>query len=156
MKYYPIRFLVLAIASFLIATIPMTGCKTNRLEPGGAYAPATPVVTDGATNWVATVAPDPVFYSTDVAFDFAYTIVDTAFTFEKNNRALLWSLSPEIKGTLDKLRPQAAAVVSAYTNARRNYILHPTPAGLGQLQTLLTQLQNISSAAQVALPPKTQ
>lgn len=152
MKYLRLRFAVLTFAITALCLAPLTGCKSNKLAAGGAYAPANPVVTDGATNWVATAAPDPVFYSTDLAFDFAYTLVDTAFTFEKNNRQLLWSLSPEIKQTLDKLRPQAAAVVNAYTAARKRYIANPTPAGLSQLTTLLSQIQNLSAAAQAALP----
>lgn len=152
MKHLNFKFVLLVLAATALLVTPLTGCKSNKLEPGGAYAPSTPVVTDGVTNWVATAAPDPIFYSTDVAFDFAYTIVDTAFKFEKDNRQLLWSLSPEIKQTLDKLRPQAAAVVTAYTTARAKYLQNPTPAGLSQLSTLLSQIQNLSAAAQAALP----
>lgn len=153
-KYLHGRLAILLFAVAVIATLPFAGCKSNNLEPGGAYAPANPVVTEGVTNWVATVSPDPIFYSTDVAFNFAYTLVDTAFTFEKNNRQLLWSISPDIKKTLDRFRPQAAAIVLQYTASRKAYMATPTPAGLTQLQTLLSHLQSLNSAVQAALPAK--
>lgn len=120
-----------------VAVAP-TGCKST-LEPGGAYAPAGQ-------------APDKAFFAVDAAFDIAYSAVDAAFNFEKTNRQLLWKISPEIKHVMDKVRPQALVVAREYTEARRAYLLNPTPSGLTQLQTILSRLQQLSVAVTSALP----
>ena len=129
----------------------LLGCA-SRLESGGAYAPTTTVVENGQTNIVATAAPDKAFFVADAAFDLSYSAVDAAFNFEKNNRLLLWRLSPEIKRELDKIRPQAFNAVQIYGQARDAYLANPTPAGLNTLQTALGRMQQLSGAAQAVLP----
>lgn len=141
--------LALALMPFLL--LP-SGCKSGKLETGGAYAPGVEVVTDGRTNVVATAAPDRSLFVIDSAFELAYSAVDTAFSIEKTNRQLLWSISPDIKHTLDRIRPQAAEAVRTYTRAREQYLQNPIPANLSLLETTLRQLQNLASAAQMALP----
>lgn len=140
------------LLSALALSLGSIGCKTGQLETGGAYAPGVEVVADGRTNVVATAAPDRALFVIDSAFELAYSAVDTAFSLEKTNRQLLWSISPDIKHTLDRIRPQAADAVRTYTRAREQYLQNPTPANLSLLETTLRQLQNLASAAQMALP----
>ena len=129
------------------------GCaNTKKLEPGGAYAPAITTVDNGVTNTVAIAAPDKGFYAVDAAFDLVYSTVDAAFTFERDNRLLLWKISPEIKHQLDVIRPQAAEALQKWALARDAYMRNPTPAGLTTLQTVLGQMRQISQAAQAVLP----
>jgi hypothetical protein len=125
------------------------GC-VHRLEPGGAYAPTSTNVLTGAVT--PTQAADYPFFVTDTAFDFAFTAFTAASNAEINNRAFLFSVAPQIKHTLDKIRPQAWDAVKRYILARGVYLEHPTPAGLSELQTILTEVQNVSVAAQAALP----
>lgn len=141
------------IAAVGLCFAPLVGCKST-LEPGGAYAPAVTNVVDGVTNVVATAAPDKAFYAVDSAFLLAYSATDAVFAFERNNRQFLWELSPEIKHTVDKIRPEAVAVRNQYAAARAAYIANPTPAGLSQLEEALAQANRISSALQSVLPKK--
>src|SRR5258707_8090524 len=96
--------LALCVSAFLIL-----GCNKSTLEPGGAYA---------QTNQV----PDLVFFQIDSAFDLAYSAIDAAFLFEFQNRPMLWTISPNIKHTLDSIRPQAVAARDKYLAARTIYI----------------------------------
>lgn len=130
--------LTLMVCACLFAPPMLTGCA-SRLEPGGAYARA------GA-------APDKGFFVVDAAYDIAYSTIDTAFSFEKKNRALLWQISPEIKHGLDAIRPKALAIAREYTLARKAYKLNPTPANLDTLQTILGRTRQLATAAQAALP----
>lgn len=126
------------IATFCLTACGPIGCKST-LEEGGAYAPVGQ-------------APDKAFFATDAAFDLAYSAVDAAFNFEKANRQLLWQISPDIKHSLDKLRPQALLIAREYTTARKAYLSNPTPAGLTTLQTILGRMQQTSTAIQAVLP----
>ena len=124
-----------------------SGCTSPKLEAGGAYA------TSG-TNVVANTV-DYGFFVADSAFDLAYSAIDAAFKFERDNRAMLWAVSPNIKHTLDGIRPQASAAAATYAEARKHYLFAPSSAGLTELQTALAAVQRIESAVQSALP-KTQ
>lgn len=135
----------------IITCVCLIGCA-SRLESGGAYAPTKTVVENGQTNIIATAAPDKAFFIADAAFDLSYSAVNAAFEFERNNRLLLWRISPEIKHELDKVRPQAFNAVQVYALARDAYLANPTPAGLTALQTALGKMQQLSSAAQAVLP----
>jgi hypothetical protein len=128
----------------LVAVLGLAGCK-GTLEQGGAYAPI-------GTNGVVTIAPDYAFYVVDSGFDLAYSTVDGAFKFEADNRMLLWSISPNIKHTLDQLRPQAVTIRNEYAAARAAYMANPTPAGLTTLQAALAKAQQIAAAAMAVLP----
>ena len=122
----------------------LLGCKAT-LESGGAYAPLD-------TNGVAQVQPDLQFYQIDAAYDLSYSVIDAAFRFERDNRNYLWQISPEIKHTLDSIRPQAAQANIEYLTARAQYMRTPLPTGLTTLQTILAKIQQIAQAAQAALP----
>lgn len=128
-----------------LCTIFMTGCGTPRLEQGGAYAPVD-------TNGVATAAPDYAFFVVDSAYDLAYSAVDSVFTFERQNRAMLWAISPTIKHSLDNLRPQAWGIAVKYAKARAAYMANPVPANLTLLQQLLAEVQQLSATVQALLP----
>lgn len=136
--------LLLCLVPFFVAAT----CN-HRLEPGGAYAPTG---TNTAGQVIATQNPDVAFFTVDAAYDLAYSAADTAFSFEKRNRDMLWKVSPSIKKSLDKIRPQADAVRIAYAKARFEYKSNPTPAGLSNLQTILSQMKSLSAAATAALP----
>jgi len=136
---------VLAVA-FIIAC---SGCKAT-LQGGGAYAP---VSTNELTGEIVIVhIPDLAFYNTDAAYDLAYSSIDAAFKFERDNRLLLWRLSPQIKRTLDQIRPQAVLVNAEYLRVRQVYLSNPVPGGLTQLQAVLAKINQIAATAVAALP----
>ena len=141
--------MMLVIPAFILC---WEGCKSGKLELGGAYRPSS---TNAAGIVVDAAAPDYAFFVADLAFSTAYSAVDAALTFEHNNRKLLWGVSPEIKHTLDKIRPVAWSTVQRYARARSAYLSSPTPAGLSTLQNLLSEIQKIAASAQAALPKAT-
>ena len=130
-KYIAVAVLALALTAFV-------GCKTPTLETGGAYAPT------------ATTANMPL-YVADVAYKVAYDSVNAVFKIEYDNRAVLWQTSPKIKATLDGIRPQAWDAHVRWAAARKVYDLNPTPEGLSTLQTILANMQTLSTAAQAAI-----
>lgn len=136
------------IILIVLLALSITGC-TNKLQTGGAYSPIT---TNAAGIIIESTTPEYAFFVTDLSFSTAYSAVDAAFTFEKNNRDMLWKISPNIKHTLDKIRPQAWNVVVRYSAARKVYIANPTPPGLTVLQQILTEVQKLSASAIAALP----
>ena len=144
---WDIAAMLVAIALTVAAVL--SGCKSGKLELGGSYRPST---TNAAGQVVDAAAPDYGFFVVDLAFSTAYSAVDAAFTFEKNNRNLLWRVSPEIKHTLDKIRPAAWNVVQRYARARQIYLRKPTPADLSILQALLANIEKLAASAQAALP----
>jgi hypothetical protein len=122
----------------LLCSLALVGCKTT-LESGGPYAHAGQQA-------------DMAFYAVDGAFDLAFSTIDAAFKFEKQNRAELWKLSPDIKHTLDKIRPEASKIVRQYLTARDAYKKHPTPAGLTDLQFTLATIQRLAASALATIP----
>lgn len=138
---------LILIGSLLMALVAFAGCGKGTLQPGGAYSGVT---ASGVTN----AAPDYAFFLVDSGFDLAYSSIDAAFKFEKDNRAMLWAVSPDIKHTLDKIRPQALAIATEYLRVRAVYKANPTPANLGALQTALAKIQQLSTAAVAAIPRK--
>ena len=135
--------LLLALALLLpgVSLLGPTGCKTARLEVGGPYAP---------TN----SAPDVALFQVDSAYLLAYNTLDTAFTIERDNRLMLWDLSPDIKKTLDKIRPEAVRVRNDFHTARAAYIKAPTSAGMTVLEQILASVQKLASAAQAVIATK--
>lgn len=122
----------------LLAVGTFCGCRAT-LETGGAYAPAGQQA-------------DMAFYAVDGAFDLAFSTVDAAFKFEKQNRAQLWKISPNIKHTLDKIRPEASQVVRQYLTAREAYKKNPTVEGLSDLETALATIKRLADAAIAVIP----
>lgn len=133
--------LLLIIPIFIIGLLSFNACQAPKLESGGAYAP---------TNSVGQVviAPDIAFYQTDAAFSLAYGAVQAVLKFELDNRDYLWGLSPQIKKTLDGVRPDIQKAVTEYFVARDAYKANPTPAGLSLLQTITAKAQQLATAAQ--------
>ncbi len=130
---------IVAIAMCVGAAL--TGCKTSNLEVGGAYS---------QTNTV----PDKAFFAVDSAFTLAHSMVNAAFESERENRQLLWKISPNIKHSLDAIRPTAWDLTVRYTAARKTYLKQPIPANLTRLQTFLSGMQNLANTAQAALNTK--
>lgn len=133
--------------TILAASLFAVGCQ-KTLAPGGAYNQYQTNATTGAVSSV----PDKAFYASDSAFWAAYSALDTIFNIERDNRDLLWSVSPDIKHSLDSIRPTASQVLQGYLKARAKYIQTPTPEGLTGIEAILAELQRVVSAAQVALP----
>ncbi len=100
----------------------------------------------------ALAQPDMALFTADSAFKLAYTGIDLVFAFERDNRAMLKALSPDIKATIDIVRPQAVACRNAYAKARTTYIANPTPAGLDRLNSVISKIQQLTLTAQAVLP----
>lgn len=132
------RYLALLLASAFL----VFGCG-KRLERGGAYSP---------TNTVGGVQADFPFFAVDSAYNLAYATVDAAFKFERENRQLLWDISPTIKRTLDEVRPQAVEADKLYIRAREVYKQNPVPANLAVLQSILSKIQQLAATAQATIP----
>lgn len=131
------------VLAALAVPILQSGCRTSQLESGGSYAP---------TNSVGVVVADKPFMAIESAFALAYGTLDTAFSFERDNRAMLWGISHSIKHTMDKIRPQAVAARDAYFQARALYVGSRTPQSFELLKTQLSKIQKFSTEAQSALP----
>ncbi len=128
----------------LLLFLAAVGCKTT-LEPGGAYAP---------TNSLGQVIyNDTGLALADTSYKLAYETTLAVFRFERQNRAALWAISPEIKHTLDKARVQVQGIDRRWAEARQMYKLNPTPAGLSVLQTVLAEIQRILPIVQAQLDP---
>lgn len=143
----PKSFPPTALAFLVVSLVLLSGCKTT-LAPGGAYAPAT--YTTNALGQITTnqvVLPDMAFYRTEAAFKTAYDLLNGVFTWERENRLVLWKISPDIKHGLDAIRPTAAAVAKQYGIARLAYMATPTPAGLDLMNTILAKVQQLQTAA---------
>jgi len=135
--------LLLLVGLISCCSMIHTGCKST-LAIGGAYAPGT--------NGISTTQPDLAFYLTDSSYDVAYAALEAAFKFERDNRPALWSLSPIIKQTLDKIRPTALQASNEYLLARAAYMANPVPANLSGLQTALAKMQQLTATAIAILP----
>lgn len=136
------------------------GCHKATLEGGGAYSPGVTSSVTNADNTVSeiftpTQRPDMELFLADSAFGIAYRAVDVVFNLEKQNRAWLQQQAPQIKQALDQARPVAADAVRKYTAARKAYIANPTPTGLSDVQTALSEIQRVNSSVQAVLPAQT-
>jgi hypothetical protein len=134
------RKLILILPLFLL----LVGCK-NTLAPGGAYAPI-------AQPGQPTQAPDMTLFVIDSAYKFAWTTINTAFDLEKANRALLFKASPDIKHTLDRIRPQAKQADLEFITARTVYLTNPVPGNLDALNAVLAKIQQLTAAAIAVVP----
>jgi hypothetical protein len=149
----PIALLLIGVT----ASMFMVGCAGSnaRLEAGGAYAPAVITSTTNVDGTVTTSTafsqePDFGYFAVESSFDEAESIIQAAFKFERDNRSMLWKISPEIKHSLDKIRPTAWEVVKGYIDARDAYIKNPTPTGLTAMQAALSKIQALAHAATAA------
>ena len=133
-----------AVAVMLAAVaLLLSSCVTSeRLAPGGAYAAS------------ATQTAQPELFTVDASFDLAVAALDTVFKYERDNRAVLWKLSPDIKHGLDQLRVQAVLVKKDYAVGRQAYLASPSPINLSALQAALAKLQGANAAALAILQTK--
>lgn len=138
-----------AIIGVLALGLLLTACKST-LAPG-PYGGGVIIVTNTTGVVTNTVSADMGLYVADGSFVAAVSALDLAFRFEKDNRATLWKISPEIKHGLDLIRPGAEQGVQAYRAARAAYVKNPTPAGLDLLTTILAKVQQAASAATAAV-----
>jgi hypothetical protein len=136
-----------------LMSMGFVGCGSQTLEQGGAYNRAT--FTTNADLTVTTnaiAAPDMTLYKADAAFDFANTSILSATQFERENRALLWSISPDIKHKLDDLRAQYVVIAKEWAVARKAYIASPVPANADSMTTVLAKIKAINAAVLTAIP----
>lgn len=137
-----LKTLVLSLLLISSLAFSVEGCKnhTVNLEKGGAYAQ-----TNQPTQQELFIA--------DEAYKLAYTTVQGVFKFEKDNRAMIKSISPEIKKDLDKARPIAVDIDKRWANARFLYKQAPTPQGLSTIQGILQEAQVLIPIVQEAIAP---
>lgn len=134
------------IAALFIAA---WGCKTPKLEAGGAYVYS--VTNMVGTNLVITSTSDIGLYTADSAFKLAYQTLDLVFNLELNNADYFWKISPEIKHSLDKVRAVVDKAVPEYLAARAAYISNPSSPGLSGLNAILAKITQCVFAAQAAV-----
>lgn len=139
------KFTLLIALTAALSLTALTACKTN-LAPGGAYNPS---VTNSAG--VVTSTPDIALYNADAAFKTAYDSLNLVFETEYKNRDYFWKLSPDIKHTLDKIRPEAQAAVNDYAAARTAYKANPPVVGLTGVNAVLAKIQQLLIAATSAV-----
>ncbi|MDE2100124.1 MAG: hypothetical protein KGL39_22910 [Patescibacteria group bacterium] len=144
--------LLVTVAAALVLFGLGTGCQTH-LAPGGAYAPGYFTVqtnADGSTGtkFTATAQADIAFYYADASYNTAFAIVDGAFKWEQQNRAALWKLNPNIKHTLDKLRPTAWDIHVRWAKARQAYLQNPIAANLTSYELIVAEIQKVAATAQ--------
>ena len=143
-------YLMLTFAALAVLAIPLltvTGCKNGpNLESGGAY-------NQFSTNADGTVTAkkDTPLYVADQSFEVAYNTLNAAFTIEQNNADFFWKISPQIKKSLDKVRPGAWEAVKSYVAARDAYIKNPVPANLDGLNAVIARMQQFVYVANAAL-----
>lgn len=127
---------------FLVGTLFLfAACQAPKLETGGGYHPTE------ATQ------PETVLYVTDAAYKFAYTTVQGALKFERDNRKEIAAVAPQIKPALDKLRPVVADIDLRWARAREAYQAHPTPAGLSAYQKTVAEIERLMPIVQQELEP---
>jgi hypothetical protein len=139
---------ITSIIGLLALLAAFTGCKTPKLENGGAYAPGA---TNSAGVFVPSSAPDLALFIADSAYKLSYDAVDAVFAFERDNRAKLQSVSPSIKTALDSIRPQALDIDRRWALARAAYKVSPTPANLTVVQEILAEIQRLVPVVQSQL-----
>lgn len=138
--------LLLFLGVLGVLAVATPGCRHAQLEEGGAYARHEPGTIGAETDYA--------LYLADSAYDLAYSSLDAAFRFERDNRELLWKISPRIKGALDALRAPAWRVNGLYHDARFNYLGSPTVENLTTLQGALGQMQSLAADAQSVIATK--
>lgn len=115
------------------------GCAHQlNLEAGGVYAPVNTNL-DGTI----TIQRDTPLALADSSFMFYYDTINRVFHFERDNRAQLWKVSPEIKHSLDAIRPGCLAAKDGYLQARETYIA--SGGATNEWNTLQGALQNLKT-----------
>lgn len=141
------RPLLVLLFSVILFSLTISGCKTPQLEPGGVYAP---------TNSVGEVVrKDTALFASDAAHKFAFESIQAVFKFERDNRAELRAISPNIKKELDKLRIQAAMIEKRWAAARQAYRANPTPEGLEGVNLIIAELSRIVPIVQAQITTST-
>lgn len=139
-------FIALLCAVTWLAFTP--GCA-QKLQPGGAYAPAL-VNPDGSVT--PTAAPDMALFVLDASYDLAYQTVLTACRLEKQNRPLLGRVFPELKREMDKVRIATWQIDQDWAAARAAYLDHPVAANLTAIQRALAEMERWNAVATALLP----
>ncbi|TXH09652.1 MAG: hypothetical protein E6R03_16540 [Hyphomicrobiaceae bacterium] len=137
-------FLIFALSLGLL------GCVgPQRLETGGAYAPA---LTNAVGEVTATAAPDLTLFLLDASYDFAYQSALTACRIEQKNRALLAASFPRLKSDMDKFRQQIWETDLVWATARQAYLTNPVPANLEPIHRAIAEMERWNAAATALIP----
>lgn len=133
----------LCIGLFTIGVGCNSGCA-SKLEPGGAYAP---------TNALGiVVSNDKALAVADASYKLTYESALSVFEFERENRAALWAINPDIKKALDKARPQVVDINKRWAEARKLYRQNPTPEGLTNLESIMAEIGRLLPVIQSQIP----
>jgi hypothetical protein len=149
MKTPSIKTVALSVLLLLGTFGILSGCKSPSLEAGGPYTYTQ--TNHVGTNVVITAVSDLQLYQADVSFQTAYKAAIAVCNFELQNRDYLWKISPNIKHTIDKIRPQIWRAQVDYTTARTAYIANPTPAGLSGVDAVVAKIQQLLVATTSAI-----
>lgn len=136
--------IILLTAGLLACALFSNGCKTPKLEAGGAYA---------TTNTLGQVSQDLNLALADASYQFSYETVARVFEFERNNRDELWKLTPKIKRELDRLRPKVVEVDRRWALARQAYRINPTAGNLTTVRGILAEIQRLVPVVESQLTP---
>lgn len=137
--------LVVPLIAIAAISAPLSGCKNQTAQPGGAYAP---------TNSAGQVIYDDTNLAlADASYKLAYTSIQTVFAFERDNRTAIYKLTPSVKEALDKVRPTVVDIDLRWATARRAYRLNPTPEGLSTINSILSEIARIVPAVQAQNVP---
>ncbi len=138
----------LGLAGALLAT---PGCTSDRLAGGGVYTTAS-TNADGTITATADIA----LYRVDATFKMAVSSMDTAFNYERDNRAALWSISHDIKHTFDLIRPKAVDAKKRYAAFRAVYVALPADQRTTKdLEGIVTEIQTLLASVSAAIAVKT-
>lgn len=138
----------------LLLIIPLlaslVGCKTPDLEFGGAYNPS---ITNEVGEVLAVAAPESALFIADSSYKFAYETIFAVMKFERDNRAEIQKLSPQVKVELDKLRPKIVEIDRRWALARLAYKVNPTPNELSTLKRIVAEISRLVPVVQSQLNP---
>ncbi len=145
------KFFGLMMVAGVLAMLGLAGCASDRLASGGVYTAAS-TNADGTITATADIA----LYKADAAFKMAMAALDTAFTYERDNRAALWSISHDIKHTLDLIRPKAVDAKMRYAAFRAVYVALPADQRTTKdLEGIVAEIQNLLASVSAAIAVKT-
>lgn len=136
--------ILVALSAAILLSLNV-GCKTPTLEPGGVY---TQVDTNGTV-----VYSDLGLALIDASWKLSYETVISVMNFERENRAILWEISPSIKQSLDSIRPMVVDIRFRWYSARKIYEANPTPAGLTTMQAILSEIERLIPVVQAQIEP---
>lgn len=128
---------LLTILPILAAISLMPGCTTPRLAESVSAQPVDQLL-------------QVALYKADLEFTTADTITGLILQWERENRAILWQVNPQIKYKLDKVRINLPTARAAYFMARDLYTNINDSQSVIDLRAAVARMQELQSAADAA------